>query len=95
MLRRRLVEVTGPALYGKIRTNLTPRDCLPAHTDAQHGKSVHVAGGFVHEDWLEHADREGRQVGRILRRLDSRQKVPGRHGRVRGQREIPIRGEYV
>lgn len=56
------------------------------YADEEHAKSVHVACRPVHEDRPEHADREERKVDRILRRLDCRQEVSSRYGRIRDQR---------
>jgi len=43
----------------------------------------------VHQVRTEFAHPEERQVCRVLRRLGGRPEVPGGHGRVRRERQVP------
>lgn len=43
----------------------------------------------MHQVRAELAHPEERQVRRVLRRLDSRSQVPGGHGRLRRERQVP------
>ncbi|XP_076222786.1 glucuronyltransferase P isoform X1 [Nomia melanderi] len=58
-------------------------------TDPSDEQGLDVPRRSVHEIRLELAGDQERKVRWVLRRLDSRQKVPRRYGRVRGEREIP------